>query len=252
MVNIETIKIHKYLANLGLGSRRESERWVSEGRVSVNGMTARVGTRITEMDTIRVDGRKVGANQVRHTPKTRVLLYHKQAGEVSARKDNKFPTIFERIPSLRIGRWINVGRLDLNTSGLILFTNHGELANRLMHPRNEVEREYAVRVRGTVSRSTLKRLCRGVVLEDGVARFKSISEGGRNGTNQWFYVTLCEGKKREVRRLWESQDVQVSRLIRIRYGSIVLPRQLKAGQWMELSKIDVQELGSSVHLDMEK
>ncbi|QCZ93995.1 23S rRNA pseudouridine(2605) synthase RluB [Salinimonas iocasae] len=245
-------KLQKVLANQGLGSRREMERWIEQGRVSVNGSVATLGDRVEPEAQIRVDGHLLSRQTEK--PVCRVLMYNKPEGELCSRHDPEGrPTVFERLPAIRLGRWIAVGRLDINTSGLLLFTNDGELANRLMHPKNEVEREYAVRVFGEVSKPTLANLQKGVELDDGVARFTSIRQRPNDdeSMNQWFNVTLQEGKNREVRRLWESQNVQVSRLIRVRYGPVELQKRLPVGAWVELELSDVNALRRLVQLDDE-
>lgn len=226
-------RLQKLIAHAGLGSRREVEQWIEQGRVSVDGKVAKLGDRALGHQTIRVDGRILKASE--RPAKLRVLLYHKPEGELCTRSDPQGrPTVFAHLPLLRQGRWISVGRLDLNTSGLLLFTNDGELANCLMHPRLAIEREYAVRVFGDVSLAQLQQLQQGVVLEDGPAQFDSISDVGGEGKNHWYHVTLHEGRNREVRRLWEVVGAKVSRLTRVRFGDIVLPRGLRAGRWQEL------------------
>lgn len=246
MTTRETEKLQKVLARHGLGSRREMESWIEGGRVSVNGRRASLGDRASEADIIRVDGRRLDARperSIRH----RVLAYHKPAGEVTTRKDPEGrPTVFERLPRLQTGRWIAVGRLDINTAGLLLLTNDGELANRLMHPSHQVAREYAVRVFGEVSPEMLQRLRSGVQLVDGPARFDTVVDEGGEGVNHWYRVSLKEGRNREVRRLWESQGVRVSRLARVRYGPIGLPRSLRPGRWEELAPDAVSTLREAV------
>ena len=225
------------LANLGWGSRREMERWIEEGRVTLDGAMARLGDRVRPGQKVRLDGKAV---DVAEADQVRVLLYHKPVREVCSRKDPEGrKTVFERLPKLKSGRWISVGRLDFNTSGVLLFTTDGGLANALMHPSNAIEREYLVRVMGSVDESMTERLQRGVELDDGPARFSDIQEGGGEGINRFFYVVLMEGRNREVRRLWESQGVTVSRLKRVRYGDVFLPSKLKKGQWLELPQRDV-------------
>ncbi len=234
-------KLHKVLARAGLGSRRTIEDWIRAGRIKVNGEPAEIGARISDKDVVYVDGRRVRFPQTR--PALRMLMYHKPAGEVCTRRDPEGrPTVFDNLPRLRGERWIAVGRLDVSTSGLLLFTNDGEFANRLMHPSAAVEREYAVRVRGTVGAATLDRLRSGVRLEDGMARLDAITPAGGEGANQWFHVVIKEGRKREVRRLWESQGLEVSRLIRIRYGSVTLPRRLRTGRFSDLDRSDLDSL----------
>ena len=230
-------KLQKVLANLGLGSRRKMERWIEEGRVTVDGSLATLGDRIHAGQTLRLDGKPL---EVDATEQVRVLLYHKPVREVCSRDDPEGrKTVFERLPKLRSGRWISVGRLDFNTSGVLLFTTDGALANALMHPSNVIEREYLVRVMGRVDEPMLERLKDGVELDDGPARFSDIQEGGGDGINRFFYVVLMEGRNREVRRLWESQGTTVSRLKRVRYGDVFLPSKLKKGQWLELPQRDV-------------
>ena len=245
-------KLQKVLANAGLGSRREMEKWIEQGRASVNGKIATLGDRVEPSDQIRVDGNLVN----RQTSDTlcRVLMYNKPEGELCSRKDPEGrATVFDRLPNIQNGRWIAVGRLDINTSGLLLFTNDGELANRLMHPKHEVEREYAVRVFGEVTNDKLNKLKRGVELEDGLAKFTAIKArpGDDESLNSWFNVTLSEGRNREVRRLWESQDLQVSRLIRVNYGGLELKKRLPQGAWVELELPDVNLLRQSVQLPAE-
>lgn len=235
-------KIQKVLANAGLASRRQIENWLREERIVVNGQTAKLGDRITYEDRVRVDGREINLLKS-ETSKTRVLIYHKPEGEICSRSDpEKRPTIFDHLPLLRNGRWIAVGRLDFNTSGVLLLTNDGELANQLMHPSSEIEREYAVRVQGQVTPDMLKELRTGVELEDGMAHFDSITNGGGEGTNHWFYVLVKQGRNRLVRRLWESQGVNVSRLMRIRFGSVSMPRMLRRGRWAEMTREEVMTL----------
>lgn len=231
-------KLHKVLAQAGLGSRLEMEKLILEGRISVNGEPAHVGQRIQIGDSIKVNGKPV---RVRLTPQPpRVLAYHKPAGEVVTHDDpQNRPTVFRRLPRLYQGKWQSVGRLDLNTEGLLLLTNAGELANQLMHPRFGLEREYAVRVLGALSNEEKARLLAGVMLEDGAAQFKSIEDGGGDGANCWYRVTIAEGRNREVRRMFEAVGHAVSRLIRIRYGSMLLPKGLKRGAWVELSEADI-------------
>ena len=230
-------KLQKVLANLGLGSRRKMERWIEEGRVSVDDSVATLGDRIRSGQSLRLDGKPL---EVEAAAQVRVLLYHKPVREVCSRDDPEGrKTVFERLPKLKSGRWISVGRLDFNTSGVLLFTTDGALANALMHPSNQIEREYLVRVMGRVDEPMLERLKDGVELDDGPARFSDIQEGGGDGINRFFYVVLMEGRNREVRRLWESQGTTVSRLKRVRYGEVFLPSKLKKGQWLELPQRDV-------------
>lgn len=248
-------KLQKVLANQGLGSRREMERWIEAGRVSVDGKIATLGDRVESGQQIRVDGHLLSRQAEK--PVCRVLMYNKPEGELCSRHDPEGrPTVFDRLPAIRVGRWIAVGRLDINTSGLLLFTNDGELANRLMHPKCEVEREYAVRVFGEVSGKTLNTLTKGVELEDGLARFTEIKArskpaGEEESMNRWYNVTLSEGRNREVRRLWESQEMQVSRLVRVRYGPVELQKRLPQGAWVELPLEQLNALRKLVQLDDE-
>ncbi|MEI7867212.1 MAG: pseudouridine synthase [Candidatus Methylumidiphilus sp.] len=228
-------RIQKVLAHAGLASRREIETWIVNGEILLNGNPAKLGDRWKEGDRLTVRGRPVNVEK-RFSQATRVLVYHKPTGEVVTRRDPEGrPTIFTQLPRLELGRWINVGRLDINTQGLLLVTNNGELANKLMHPSQQIEREYAVRVLGTIGEDMLERLKQGVELEDGPAHFNAIVDAGGEGANHWYHVTLCEGRNRIVRRLWDSQNVAVSRLIRIRFGNIVLPPHIRARTYTELS-----------------
>ena len=230
-------KLQKVLANLGLGSRRKMERWIEDGRVTVDGSVATLGDRIRAGKSLRLDGKPL---EIDAATEVRVLLYHKPVREVCSRDDPEGrKTVFERLPKLKSGRWISVGRLDFNTSGVLLFTTDGALANALMHPSTAIEREYLVRVMGRVEEPMLERLKAGVELDDGPARFSDIQEGGGDGINRFFYVVLIGGRNREVRRLWESQGTTVSRLKRVRYGEVFLPSKLKKGQWLELPQRDV-------------
>jgi 23S rRNA pseudouridine2605 synthase len=234
-------KLHKVLAQAGVGSRRDLEQMIADGRVTVNGEAAHTGQRISFGDRIQVDGRPI---KVRiQPPRARVLAYHKPAGEVVSHDDpQQRPTVFRRLPRLQQGKWQSVGRLDINTEGLLLFTNSGELANQLMHPRFGVEREYAVRSLGTLDEEQRRRLLEGVEIDGQRAAFKSIEDGGGEGANHWYRVVITEGRNREVRRLFEAVGHAVSRLIRIRYGSVVLPRGLKRGVWVDLDDADVKAL----------
>ena len=226
-------KIQKLLANAGVASRRQVEAWIKEGRIVVNGQKAHIGQIISETDKVIIAG-KVIRLVTKQT--TRVLIYHKPVGEVTTRNDPQGrPTVFQHLPVIKSARWIAIGRLDINTSGLLLFTNNGQLANQLMHPKSQIEREYAVRVNGTVGKTMLQTLKKGVQLEDGLAKFNDIQYQGGSGSNAWYHVILCEGRNREVRRLWESQvGIRVSRLMRVRFGNIKLPRGLQPGQYQEL------------------
>jgi len=249
---IMTERIQKILSRAGYGSRREIERWVKEGIITVNGKPATVGQAINETDKVILRGQVLHlASKLKAKPQ--VLLYHKKAGEICTRKDPEGrPTVFEKLPHLSSGRWIQVGRLDINTDGLILFTTDGELANRLMHPSYEIEREYAVRILGEVSKDALENLTQGVMLEDGEAKFSRIKFAGGEGANKWYHVVLHEGRNREVRRLWESQNVTVSRLIRIRYADITLERSLHGGQFQELAVRDLRHLYDQVGLTLDE
>lgn len=239
-------RLQKVLSQAGLGSRREMERWIEEGLVQVNGETAKIGESVSSDDKLSVKGRSID-NPLKIAYKTRILLYYKPVGEISSRHDPKHSrTVFDHLPHLKQGRWVQVGRLDINTSGLLIFTNNGELANRLMHPKYELEREYAVRVYGQVSPDIIKTLLTGVTLDDGIAKFKRIEYRGGEGTNSWYHVILSEGRNREVRRLWLSQGVEVSRLVRVRYGSFQLPRSLDRGQYVELPVKEVDAFIASL------
>ncbi len=228
-------RIQKVLARGGVGSRREIERWIDEGRLKLNGNAVKLGDRLKAGDHLQLNERVVHWEKFAVQP-TRVLLYHKPTGEVVTRRDPEGrPVVFTQLPKLATARWIAVGRLDINTSGLLLVTNNGELANRLMHPSTQVEREYAVRILGDVSEATLEKLGQGVELEDGQAKFDAIRFFGGEGANKWYHVIVSEGRNRLVRRLWESQEVLVSRLMRVRYGPVVLPERLKARTFYELT-----------------
>lgn len=232
-------KLHKVLAQAGIGSRRDMEQLILEGRISVNGEPAHIGQRISYGDQVRVNGKPIKVQIA--PPPPRVLAYHKPAGEVVTHDDpQNRPTVFRRLPKLKQGKWQSVGRLDLNTEGLLLFTNSGELANQLMHPRFGVEREYAVRVLGTLEPEARQKLLEGVKIDGQLASFKSIEDGGGEGANRWYRVVITEGRNREVRKLFDAVGLTVSRLIRIRYGNIVLPRGLKRGVWVELGDQDVR------------
>lgn len=241
----ETPKLHKVLAQAGLGSRLEMEQLILEGRISVNAEPAHIGQRIQFGDTVKVNGKPI---RVRiDPPPPRVIAYHKPSGEVVTHDDpQNRPTVFRRLPKLFQGKWQSVGRLDLNTEGLLLLTSSGELANKLMHPRFGLEREYAVRVLGALNNEEKKRLLEGVTLDDGVAQFGSIEAGGGEGANCWYRVTISEGRNREVRRMFEAVGHAVSRLIRIRYGAVVLPRGLKRGAFVELDESDIWALTNAV------
>ena len=242
-------KIQKVLARVGLGSRRAMEDWIEAGRVSVNGKVAQLGDRVEEGDELRVDGRVVSFTAEEESIR-RVILYYKPEGEVCTRTDPQGrPTVFDALPKLQDQRWVAIGRLDINSQGLILFTTDGDLANRLMHPSSNIEREYAVRVHGQVTEETLETLKTGVMLIDGEAHFDEIVDSGGEGSNHWYHVILREGRKREVRRMWESQGVQVSRLIRVRFANIMLPSDLRAGKTVELGGAMLTELCRLVGLE---
>ena len=230
------------LAAAGYGSRREIETWITAGRIAVSGRVARLGDRATPGQAVTLDGQPVEISAARAQP--RVIAYHKPEGEMVTRSDpGGRPTVFERMPPLRGSRWVAVGRLDFNTSGLLLFTDSGELANRLMHPRHGIEREYAVRVQGELSEDMRRRLLAGVPLEDGMARAERVEPSGKHtGANRWYQVSLREGRNREVRRMFDAVGLRVSRLTRIRFGPIRLPRNLRPGRWIELLPVEVQGL----------
>ncbi len=245
-------RLQKVLANAGMGSRREIEGWISAGRVMVNNELAHLGQRVVPADQIKVDGRPVAHRRL-EAPEREVLVYNKPEGELVTRKDPEGRrTVFERLPKLKHGRWIPVGRLDLNSSGLLLLTTDGELANRLMHPSRQVEREYAVRVMGEVTEEQLKQLTHGVELEDGPARFEEIVESGGEGFNRWYHVVIMEGRQREVRRMWEAVGATVNRLKRVRYGSVILESALKVGRWRYLNHDEINNLLESMGLPAEK
>ncbi|WP_111496370.1 MULTISPECIES: 23S rRNA pseudouridine(2605) synthase RluB [Marinobacter] len=242
-------RLQKVLSRAGVGSRREVEAWIEQGRITVNKDVAVPGQKVTVNDAIYLDGKPVSI-EAAQAPVRRVLMYNKPEGEVTTRNDPEGrPTVFDRLPRLKDQRWIAIGRLDINTTGLMLFTTDGELANRLMHPSYEVDREYAVRIFGEVDEAMTERLQEGVLLEDGMARFSDISSGGGSGMNHWFHVTLFEGRNREVRRLWESQGVKVSRLKRVRFGPAMLPSRLSMGRWEEMDQRGVDALSRQVGLD---
>ncbi|MFS1538679.1 MAG: 23S rRNA pseudouridine(2605) synthase RluB [Candidatus Phlomobacter fragariae] len=243
-------KLQKILASCGYGSRREIESFIQSGRISVDGHLATLGDRIEVKSNtkIRLDGHLLKINEAEKTV-CRILAYYKPEGELCTHNDPEGrPTVFDRLPKLTGSRWIAIGRLDVNTCGLLLFTTDGELANRLMHPRHEVEREYAVRVFGEINDAKIRQLTKGVQLEDGEANFKTLTFRGGEGMNQWFNVSLTEGRNREVRRLWEAVGTQVSRLIRVRYGDIYLPKGLPRGGWTELGLVQINYLRQLVGL----
>ena len=231
----EPERVQKVLAAAGLGSRREIEQWIREGRIRINDRLAGLGDRVSATDVVKIDGRPLPAKKLAPPPRE-IIIYNKPEGELVTRRDPQGrPVVFEKLPRPARGRWIAVGRLDINTSGLLILTTDGELANRLMHPSLQVEREYAVRVFGEVSDDQLSRLVNGIELEDGPARFEEITPSGGEGMNRWYHVVIMEGRKREVRRLWESVGLQVSRLKRVRYGPVILDSSVKAGRWRALS-----------------
>ncbi len=241
-------KLQKVLARAGLGSRRDVEQWITDGRVKINGEVANLGARVEPRDAISVDGqllRREDAQVVR-----RVLIYNKPEGEICTRDDPEGrPTVFDRLPRPKEGRWINIGRLDINTTGLLLFTTDGELANRLMHPSYEMDREYAVRVRGEVTEEMIDQLKAGVMLEDGPAKFTDIKEApGGDGFNHWYHCVVMEGRNREVRRLWESQGLVVSRLKRVRFGPVFMTSDLPMGRWREMGQREIDILSEEVGL----
>tara|TARA_Y100000768_G_scaffold134222_1_gene99926 strand:- start:2742 stop:3479 length:738 start_codon:yes stop_codon:yes gene_type:complete len=235
-------RIHKVLSDHGIGSRRGIESLIRQKKVLVNGQLATIGQLVSERDIFEIEGRTVRLSKKDPT-KRRILMYNKKVGEISSRNDpDHKQTIFDSLPKLRSGRWVSVGRLDINTSGLILFTNDGSLANQLMHPSSSIEREYIARVHGNVTDEILENLVKGVKLEDGFAKFTDIQAGRKGNTNQWFAMVIMEGRTREVRRLWESQGLEISRLKRVRYGNLFLPANLLQGSFMELSKSEISAL----------
>jgi len=243
-------RIQKALARQGLGSRRQIEGWIKEGLIKLNGTDVKPGQQVENGDTVMYNGRKIIIRDALQTL-PRVLMYHKPEGEVCSRSDPQGrATIFDKSPGLKHSRWVAVGRLDINTSGLILLTDNGDLANKLMHPSSQLQREYAVRVLGKASSEQLKQLTHGVELEDGRARFEDIqhsneddeTSSGRRGVNHWYHVVLMEGRNREVRRMWEAVNLRVSRLMRVRYGSVMMKKSLRPGQYRELDAKEVREL----------
>ena len=239
--SLDDMRLQKILALTGLGSRRDMEEAISAGRVEVNGKVAALGDKVAYGDRVRLDGKNVALKWPDRLP--RVILYHKQEGEIVSRDDPEGRvSVFARLPKVSSSRWIAIGRLDFNTSGLLIFTTSGELANVMMHPRFEVEREYAVRVLGELTDEQMKLLTKGIELEDGVAQFNYISDEGGEGSNRWYRVILREGRNREVRRMFEHFGLTVSRLMRVRFGPVSLPGRLKRGNWTELEPQDVQKL----------
>ncbi|MFZ5756697.1 MAG: pseudouridine synthase [Pseudomonadota bacterium] len=247
-----TEKLQKVLARAGLASRRIAEEWIAAGRVTVNGRIATLGERIAADDEVRVDGRRIEV-ATGDEMERQVIAYHKQEGEVVSRNDPEGrPSVFDQLPALRGQRWVSVGRLDLHTSGLLLLTNDGELANRLMHPSTAVEREFAVRIEGELSAEKKRVLLDGVMLDDGLSKFLAITDAGSQGTGHWYRCSLVGGKFREVRRLWESQGYVVGRLVRIRFGSFSMPSTLRQGHWLELSGDDIARLEQLCRLPPKK
>lgn len=241
-------RIQKVLANAGVSSRREVEQWIRDGKVSVNGTVAKLGDRISDQDRVTVDGKPISERRL-SPPAQHLIVYNKPEGEIVSRRDPEGrPTVFRKLPWLTSGRWISIGRLDVNSSGLLLFTTNGELANRLMHPSSQIEREYAVRVHGEVTSAMIEQLVTGVELEDGPARFEDVVESGGEASNRWFHVVIMEGRKREVRRMWEAVGGWVNRLKRVRFGPIILDSSVKAGQWRELDKDERRALLDMVGL----
>lgn len=249
MNDIKTEKLQKVLARSGMGSRREMERLIESGEVGVNDATAKLGDRVSVNDKVTVHGRVVKLTAEEDVPR-RVIMYNKPEGELCTRHDPQGRrTVFDRLPKLKGERWISIGRLDINTSGLLLFTTDGELANRLMHPSQQIEREYAVRVMGEVKPEHVKSMVEGVMLEDGMANFTDVQEFGGEGINTWFHVVIMEGRNREVRRLWESQGLTVSRLKRVRYGKVFLDKRARAGEWIELTQQEIDQLSQQAGLE---
>ena len=247
-----TEKLQKVLARAGFGSRRAIETWIAKGRIKVNGMVAVIGDRVTDDDKIIVDGKKL-APQKKIREDRRVILYNKPENEVSTRSDPEGRrTVFDKLPPLKHGRWVSVGRLDLNTSGLMLFTTDGELANKLMHPSSQIEREYAVRILGDVTPEMVQEMHKGVIIEDHLCRFTDIQHYGGEGVNQWYHVVLLKGRNREVRKLWESQGVKVSRLKRVRFGPLFIPSSVVKGRFNELGKTEIEKLLKLVNRESER
>jgi len=243
LAEAKPVRLQKVLAEAGVGSRREMEEWIAAGKVSVNGVVATVGQSVVNSDKVKIGGRLINIRFTGSSRPPRVLMYHKPEGEIVSRDDpDGRPSVFAALPRMRGGRWINVGRLDFNTSGLLLFTTSGELANKLMHPSSELVREYAVRVLGELTLEAQQKLLHGVELEDGRANFGSLHDGGGEGANHWYRVTISEGRNREVRRMFEAVGCTVSRLIRVRYGPFILPPQLKRGMARELKEAEIKML----------
>lgn len=244
-------RAQKALARMGFGSRREIEQWINQGRVRINGEIIQLGAKVKQGDRAEFNGKRIVIRAAK--AEVRVLIYNKPTGEICSRKDEKGrDTVFDHLPKITNARWVSVGRLDFNTSGLLLFTNNGELANRLTHPSHEVEREYAVRVRGRVAKEKITQLKKGVQLDDGLAAFDDIVDAGGQGSNHSYTVVLREGRNREVRRLWEAVDVTVSRLMRVRYANIILPKSLRQGKYVDLPQEEVKELMNLVGLELDE
>ena len=239
-------RLQKVLSQAGHGSRREIERWIEQGLLQINGSTAKLGDGVNADDKISFKGRLID-NPMKLASRTRILLYNKPLGEISSRHDPYHPrTVFDKLPRLNQGRWVQVGRLDINTGGLLVFTNNGDLANRFMHPKYQYVREYAVRIFGEVTADMIKNLKAGVQLDDGLAKFDTIFVQGGDNSNTWYHVTLAEGRHRMVRRLWQSQGVEVSRLLRVKYGPFQLPRWLNRGQFFEMTGQDIDTMIASL------
>ncbi|MBM89036.1 MAG: 23S rRNA pseudouridylate synthase B [Gammaproteobacteria bacterium] len=239
-------KLQKVLARAGFASRRQVEKWILQGRIKVNGKIAVIGVRVSDEDRIIVDGKKL-APQKKTRLDRRVLLYNKPENEICTRSDPEGrPTVFDKLPSLKHGRWVSIGRLDINTSGLLLFTTDGEFAHKLVHPSSLIEREYAVRVMGEVTPDMVQSMYEGVIIDEYHCRFTDIQFYGGEGINQWYHVVIMEGRNREVRKLWESQGLKVSRLKRVRFGPIFIPSSVRRGEFQELSKVEIDKLTGAI------
>ncbi len=251
-ISSEPVRIHKILAELGIASRREIEDLIVLGKVWVNGSKAILGQKIGISDTVQVSGKTIDLQRIQYL-KPRIIIYHKPSNEIVSHDDpENRPTVFSNLPYLTVGKWLAVGRLDYNTEGLLIFTNNGHIANQLMHPKFEIEREYAVRVIGELEESAKLILLEGVLLEDGMAKFSQIKDGGGESLNHWYHVTIAEGRNREVRRMFEAIGLTVSRLTRIRYGTMRLPQHLSRGQWQELTKIEIDEFLGNNNIEYDK
>ncbi len=243
-------KLQKVLARAGFGSRREMEEWIKQGRIKINGKVADIGDRVSKVDALLVDGKKVNPNSA-VSELQRVLLYNKPEDEICSRKDPEGRrSVFDKLPPITHGRWVAIGRLDINTSGLLLFTTDGELANRLMHPSSNIDREYAVRVMGDVTDEIIANMLKGVMIDEHLCKFSDIQYFAGEGANRWYHVVLMEGRNREVRKLWESQGIRVSRLKRVRYGPIFIPSRVKKGDFYELPKEEMALLYKAVNLPL--